>query len=151
MALKTATRSAQWPLVAEFVASFNDTAKDSVTGALKTFGSVFGDAIVFDAINIPPGAVVMGGEVIVETQGVGPTAYTVAVGIAGTPAAYLAATDLKAASGTRVALTGLGLISNDGQNVRITIASSVANATAGKFRVRIHYTVDGKANEVVPA
>lgn len=149
MALKQATRSAQWVKSADFVFSFNDTAKDSVSGALKTFGSVFGDAIVLDAINLPPGAVVIGGELIVEVAGVGPTVYTVAVGVAGTPAGLLAATSLLAAG--RTALTGLGLLANDGQNVRITIASTVANATAGKFRLRIEYVQDGAADVTNPS
>ena len=98
------------------------------------------------------GAVIVGGELIVETQGVGPTAYTVSVGNSSSATAYLAATDLKAASGTRTALlltSALG--SNDGKNVRITIASTVANASAGKFRIRVMYTIDGKANEVNPS
>ena len=50
----------------------------------------------------------------------------------------------------RTALTGLGLASNDGKNLRITIASTVANATAGKFRVRVNYTIDGRITEVNP-
>ena len=63
-------------------------------------------------------------------------------------AAFLAATDLKTAG--RTALTGLGLAANDGKNLRVTIASTVANATAGKFRVRVNYTIDGRITEVNP-
>ena len=149
MALKQATRGAQPVMSAEFDFSFNDTMKD-VAGVTKTFGAAFADAGVFDAINLPLGAVVVGGELIVEAAGVGPTAYTVAVGHSGSAAAFLAATDLKAVAGTRVALTGLGLQANDGKNVRLTIASSVANATAGKFRLRVNYTTDGRITEVNP-
>ena len=149
MAVLKATRTARDSLSADFTFSFNDTALDSVTGLSKTFGSVFGDAIVFDAIPLPVGAVIVGGEVIVETAGVGPTVYTVAVGRAGTPAGLLAATDLKAVAGTRVALTGLGLGHTSGANVRLTVASTVANATAGKFRVRVAYVIDGRATEVI--
>ena len=149
MPLIQATRGAQPVMSAEFAFSFNDTMRD-VNGVVKTFGSVFGDAGVFDAINLPLGAVVVGGELIVEAAGVGPTAYTVAVGHSGSAAAFLAATDLKATAGTRVALTGLGLQANDGKNVRLTIASSVANASAGKFRLRVNYTTDGRITEVNP-
>jgi len=147
MAKLTKARSAQYPLVAEFVFNFNDTMLD-INSVEKSFGSVFGDAGTFEVIPLPPGAVIVGGELIVETQGVGPTAYTVSVGNSSSATAYLAATDLKAASGTRTALTGLGLGSNDGKNVRIAIASTVANASAGKARVRVMYTIDGRANEV---
>lgn len=151
MAKLKATRGAQWPLVAEFVANYSDTMLD-VNGVEKTFGSVYTDAGTFEVIPMPIGAVIVGGELIVETQGVGPTAYTVSVGNSSSATAYLAATDLKAASGTRTALlltSALG--SNDGKNVRITIASTVANASAGKFRIRVMYTIDGKANEVNPS
>ena len=65
-------------------------------------------------------------------------------------AAFLAATTLLSAAGTRVALTGLGLAAVDGKNVRVTIASTVANATAGKFRLRLNYTTDGRITEVNP-
>ena len=149
MALKQATRGAQPVMSAEFTFGFDDTMKD-VAGVTKTFGAAFADAGVFDAINLPLGAVVVGGELIVETAGVGPTVYTVAIGHSVSAAAFLAATDLKAAAGTRVALTGLGLQANDGKNVRLTIASSAANATAGKFRVRVQYTTDGRITEVNP-
>lgn len=147
MALKQATRGAQPVMSAEFTFGFDDTMKD-VAGVTKTFGAAFADAGVFDAINLPLGAVVVGGELIVETAGVGPTAYTAAIGHSGNATAFLAATDLKTAA--RTALTGLGLAANDGKNVRVTIASTVANASAGKFRLRVNYTTDGRITEVNP-
>lgn len=149
MAVLKATRASQPVQSAEFVFNFNDTALDSVSGASKTFGSVFGDAIVFDAIPLPVGAVVVGGDLTVETQGVGPTAYTAAVGRSGAAAGLLAATDLKTAVGTRVALTGLGIAHLTGGNVRLTIASSVANATAGKFRLRVEFVTNDRACETI--
>lgn len=149
MALKQATRGAQPVMSAEFDFSFNDTMKD-VNGVTKTFGSVYTDAGVFEVINLPLGAVVIGGDLIVEEQGVGPTAYTAAVGTSGSATAFLAATTLLSAAGTRVALTGLGLAATDGKNVRVTIASTVANATAGKFRLRLEYVIDGRITEVNP-
>lgn len=146
MAKLIASRTAQYPLAAEFKFGFDDTAVDSVSGVLKTFGAAFGDAIVFDAIPLPVGAVVTGGELIVDTAGVGPTTYTVAIGQAGTPAGLLAATSLAAAG--RTALTGLGTGHVSGANVRLTIASTVANASAGKFRVRVEYTIDNRTSEI---
>ena len=38
-------------------------------------------------------------------------------------------------------------IANAGTNLRATIAYTVANATAGKVRVRVAYTVDGRSYE----
>lgn len=145
MALLKATRTAQCPQVAEFMFNYNDTMVD-VNGVTKTFGSVYTDAGTFEVIPMPIGAVIVGGELLVETAGAGPTAYTVAVGNSSSATAYLAATSVLSTG--RTALTGLGLGSNDGKNVRITIASTVANATAGKVRVRVMYTIDGKADAV---
>ena len=150
MALKSASRGAQRLQLAEFIASYNDTGKDAVTGATKGFGTTIAENLVMDAILLPLGAVLVGGELIVETQGVGPTAYTVAISAATTGTALLAATSLLAASGTRTAFTALGFAqTNAGENIRITMASTVAAATAGKFRVRVWYSIDGKVDEVV--
>lgn len=149
MALKKITRAAQWPLVAEFTASFSDTAKDAVTGAVKGFGTTAAENLVLDAIALPQGAVVCGGEVIVETQGAGPTVYTVKLGVAGDDACFLAASDLLAAANTRYPLLlTKQLAANDGKDLRLTMASTVAAATAGKFRIRVMYTIDGRADNL---
>lgn len=141
------TRSAQRVLASEFVFNFGDTMAD-VNGVTKTFGSVFGDAGTFEVMNMPNGAVITGGELLVETAGVGPTVYTVSLGVVGgTATALLAATSVLATG--RTALTGLGLASNGAQNVTLTIASTVANATAGKVRARLQYTIDNRAEEAV--
>ena len=151
MAVKYATRSAQWPLVSEFIFSFDDTMLD-ITGASKTFGAG-GTAVngIFDIIKLPPGAQVLGGDLVVETQGVGPSPYTLKLGIAGGDAIYLAASDLLAVPNVRYALlltTDLG--SNTGLNVRMTMVNTGAAATAGKYRVTVFWKLDGKANEVYP-
>lgn len=151
MALKKASRSAQRVLLEEFTFSYNDTAVDSVTGATKGFGTTAAENLIFDAINLPQGAVVCGGELIVETQGVGPTVYTAKLGVAGDDACYLAASDLLAAANTRYPLLlTKQLAANDAKNLRLTMASTVAAATAGKFRLRVMFTIDGKADEVIP-
>lgn len=149
MALKTATRGAQRLLMGEFIASFNDTGKDAVTGATKGFGTTIAENLVMDAILLPVGAVIDHGELLVETQGAGPTAYTVAISTAG-GTALLAATSLLTAAGTRTGFTATGFAQTQAaENIRITMASTVAAATAGKFRVRVFYTIDGKTDEVV--
>jgi hypothetical protein len=146
------TRGAQPVMSSEFVFSFNDTAADSVSGVVKTFGSVFGDVIVFDCIPLPPGAQVVGGDLVVETAGVGPTVYTAALGVAGNTACYLAATSLLSAANTRTALLlTTALASNTGLNVRLTINSTVANASAGKFRVTIQWKMDGRQTDATPS
>ena len=161
---KQANRSAQYPLVAEFQFAFNEWVQDSVDLTKKTLGSTVANStdplevgllgpvantITFDAIALPVGAVVTGGEVIVDVAAVGPTAATVSVGKAGSLTALASAVDLKGAAGTRTALTMTApLLCNDGSNVRLTIAYTVANATAGKARVRVQYTIDGRGQEI---
>jgi hypothetical protein len=161
-----ATRGAQKVMCAEFVFNYNDWATDSVDGTKKTFGSTValadpssavsgltaGTGIILDAINMPLGAVVVGGEVICETAYVGTGAgSTIKVGISGSDATLLASTDLDAmTAGLRTALLlTTPLTCNGGTNVRITTAGLTATATAGKVRVRVLYTVDGKMDEVV--
>jgi hypothetical protein len=148
MAKLLATRTAQWPMVTEFTFNFDDTMVD-IAGVEKSFGSTFGHAIVCSPINLPEGCVVVGGEVVVETQGVGPTAYTVSLGDSSSATRYASAVDLKGAVGARTALTLTGFRTTE--NIRLTIASTVANASAGKFTVRVMYVQPGKANEMVPS
>lgn len=161
---KLASRSAQYPLYAEFAFGHNDWVVDSADGSKKTFGSTVansvdpteqglnaGTAVVFDCIPMPVGAVITGGEVIFEQAfaGIG-AAATLSIGIAGTPAALISALDLDAAAtGSRAAfaLTST-LLCNNGQNIRITTAGLEATATAGKARIRVQYTIDGRSSEV---
>lgn len=161
MARKQPTRSAQKILETDFNFSFSDWVVDPTDSAKKTFGSTVAlsadptepglsgpvaNTITFDGMNLPLGAVIVGGSLIVETAGVGPTAYTVSLGVAGNLTGVLAATSLLVAGRTALPLTA-PLISNGGQNIRITVAYTVANATAGRFRLRVNYTIDGRAEE----
>jgi hypothetical protein len=147
MAKLIAARGAQWPLMSEFTFNFDDTMVD-VNGVEKTFGKTFGDLIACYPINLPDGAVVVGGELVIEAQGVGPTAYTVSLGDAASATRYLNASSLLAAVGTRTALTLTGFRTTE--NIRMAINSTVANATAGKFTIRVLFTLPGKVNEPVP-
>ena len=68
------------------------------------------------------------------------------LGIAGTLTALANAVDLKTAARTALTLT-TPLLAGAGQNLRATIAYTVANATAGKARLRVMYTIDGRSSE----
>jgi len=161
-----ATRGVQRNLVAEFVFNYNDWATDSVSQVKTTFGSTAavadpssavsgltaGTGIVFDCIPMPVGAVITGGAVIVETAFVGiGVAALLNVGIAGNTSALISALDLDAAAaGSRTPLILTApLLCNNGQNIRLTTSGLTATATAGKVRVRVDYTIDGKQDEVV--
>lgn len=166
MSKLNASRTAQYPLTQEFVFNWNNFVVDSVDGTKKTLGSTVAlstdptdpalngpvaNTVTFDCIPLPSGAVVTGGEVIVETAYAGPTAATVSLGVAGALTALANAVDIKTAARTALTLT-TPLVSNSvGQNLRATIAYTVANATAGKVRLRVQYTVDGRSQEVQAA
>jgi hypothetical protein len=164
---KLATRTVQYPITAEFVFNHNEWVVDSVDGVKRTFGSTVaastdpsesglnaGTGVVFDCIPMPIGAVITGGEVIVERAYVGAgAAATLSLGIAGNTAALVSAMDLDAAtagSRTAIALTA-PLLSNDGQNLRLTTAGLTPAATAGRVRIRVNYTIDGRVSENVIA
>lgn len=147
MAILKPTRGAQYPLIKEFIFNFGDTATDVVAPSLKTFGSNFNDALILDGISLPVGAVLFGGAIIVEIAYVGPTTSTLKLGIAGNDAIYLPPTSLLTAGRTPILLT-TPLASNGGADVRLTLAHTVANATAGRVRIRIDYTIDYRVNEM---
>lgn len=147
MAKLLAARTSQNLQEAEFTFNFDDTIAD-INGVTKTFGSVYTDAPVAQIINLPEGAVIVGGEAVVETQGVGPTAYTISLGDSASATRYLSAFDLKGAVGARTALTLTGFRTTE--NLRLTMTSTVANATAGKATIRVLFVLAGKANETIP-
>lgn len=145
MAKLSITRGAQYPLVAEFTFSFDDTMANTA-GASKDFGkTTVAETNSFDVINLPYGAVVTGGEVVTETT-FDTAGLDVAVGDATTGNRYLASTDVKAAG--RTALVPTGYVS-DGAAVRVSVQCDDV-CTAGKATVRVFYTIRNRINEVQP-
>lgn len=142
MTAKIKSRSAQYPLVAEFTFSIGDTMTNTV-GAADAFASVA--AHVFDVIPLPPGAVVLGGHVVTDTAFVGSTAYNVKVGDSGSDVRYLGTTDKTAAALTALVPTGYVGV---GENLRLTVTPTVAPATAGKLTVRLEYIIAGRTSEI---
>lgn len=145
MAKLTQSRAAQTPLVQEYVFSFGDTVVDTA-GADKDF-KTFGGNPVFPMFRLPVGAVISGGDIIVETAYAGTTVATISIGDSGSATKYASAVNMMAAANTRTALALTAAISG-GLDVIGTLALTVANATAGKVRVRIEYTIEGRSNEV---
>ena len=144
MPLIRASRTAQYPLTAEVVLNFDDT-------FVATNGTTNGTAaglmtnIDFAALPLPPNAVVVGGEVTVETAFAGPTAATMSVGDASSAARHANAVDLKTAG--RTALTLTGYVNAAGDNLQLRFNTTVAVATAGRVSVRVMYVVRGRSNE----
>lgn len=142
MAVLKATRGAQTPVTAEFTFNFDDTMLNT-SGVSDGFATVASH--VFDVINLPPNAIVVGGEVVTETAVTGSTAYNVSVGDSASATRYLGATDRVTAGRTALVPTGyVGL----GEQIRVTVAPTVATATAGKVTVRVSYITRGRVSEV---
>lgn len=142
MTAKIKSRTAQWPLVAEFTFSIGDTMTNTV-GAADAFATVA--AHVFDVIPLPPGATVLSGHVVTDTAFVGSTAYNVKIGDSGSDVRYLGTTDKTTAALTALVPTGYVGV---GENLRLTVTPTVAPATAGKITVRITYIIAGRTSEV---
>lgn len=142
MAVKKASRSAQWPLVASFTFDIaaGDTMVDNngVSKSLATSGA-------FDVINLPDSATVIDGELVVEVASNDTGTATVNIGDSVSATRYASAVNLKTAGRTALTLTGHR---GAGESVRMTIAAANGNATAGRATLRVMYTVDGRSNEV---
>lgn len=170
-ALKT-TRGAQRPLVATFVwdVSQGDTLAPVVgntfagaivdpynkqpgfTSVAQALGNFYaGVAQIYDFIFLPVNAVVLGGEIFVQTAVVGPTVATLSLGDTGDSVNSSSATRYASAvsllSVGRTALTLSGIVALSGENIRATLTQTVANATAGKVYVRVMYETEGRQDE----
>jgi hypothetical protein len=142
MAKKIPSRTAQWPLVAEYTFSFDDTVENTA-GAVVDFGKTNTAATSFVAIPLPVGAVVIGGDVTTETAFDAAT-YNVTVGDSSVANRYLAATDKKSAGITALVPTGYRGV---GENIVVGVTAADV-CTAGKLTVRVQYIVGGRSNEV---
>lgn len=141
MATLKKTRTAQYPLMAEFTFNIADVMLNT-SGASTAFKATDG---VFDVIPLPPNAVLVGGDVTVETASNDTGTATIAVGDSGSATRYLGATSIKATGRTALVPTGYR---GTGEDLRITLANASGDATAGTVTVRALYTVTGRANEV---
>lgn len=144
MALLKKNRAAQWPLYQEFTFTMADTMVDTAgaTNALNVVGSK-----TYDVAGLPPGAVVIGGELVVGVVSNDATTATVAVGDSTSATRYLGATTIKTAARTPLVPTGYNSL---GEDLRITIANGTGGATTGTVTVRVGYVIAGRCNEVQP-
>lgn len=133
----------QWPLLAEVVLDFGADSIVNSAGVMTALST--GGALLSDLIPLPSGAVVMSGALVVEVAS-NATTHTLAIGDAGVPARYLAATDLKAVARTPLISTGYR---GAGEDVRLTFAGTGA-PTAGRISIHLQYYVQDRANENQP-
>lgn len=142
MALLTASRTAQTPLVARFSFNFDDTMVNDA-GATVDFGASDLAERTVVVIPLPPGARVTGGSftrhVAFDTAG-----YDVTVGDTTDEDRYLTTGDLKALGTTALVPTGYVGV---GENIVLNITSDDV-CTTGSATLLVEYVVDGRANEV---
>ena len=144
MALKKATRTAQTVLAAEFKWTYADTMLN-VAGVEKDFGkTTVADTNAFDVIQLPPGAIVVGGEVTRDTA-FDTAGYDIKVGDATDDDRYLTEADLKAKGTTP--LVPAAFVNSDGSPIRLTIQCD-DECTAGSATLRVLYVIDGRVSEV---
>lgn len=139
-----ATRIAQYPLLSEFTFNFDDTMANT-SGTVVDFGLTNFAATTFDIINLPEGAVVIGGEVIVNTAYADCATATLSLGDASSATRYASAVDCKSAARTALTLTGYSTSAN--LRATVTVADS---ASAGKVTVRVEYVLPNRQNEIIP-
>lgn len=112
-----------------------------------------GTTTYFEVMALPIGAQILGGDVQVETAYVGPATATLSLGTSAAGTLFAATVDVKTAA--RTALT-IPLTDTDstptgaaaGLDVRGTLVLGAGNASAGRVRIRVMYTLDGRVNEV---
>lgn len=144
MALVKKVRSAQVPLILEFVINMADTMANT-SGVVQGLNA----AGAFDFADAPPGFQLVSGAAVTETalSGGGITAATLALGDSASASRYAAAATVLAAGATVAAVpTGY---TGQGESLRATLAFTGGSPTAGKIRVRLTYMLDGRASEVL--
>ncbi|MCB0682336.1 MAG: hypothetical protein KDC32_15705 [Saprospiraceae bacterium] len=142
MALLIPSRTAQFPLVAEFNFNFDDTMLND-EGVVVDFGASDLTERTVVVIPLPPGATVIGGaftrHVAFDTAG-----YDVTVGDTTDEDRYLASADLKALGSTPLVPTGYVGV---GENIVLNITTDDV-CTTGSATLRVEYVVANRSNEV---
>ena len=144
MAKLIASRTAQYVMEAECTFNFDDTMVNTV-GTTLAFGAANTAATSVDIINLPAGAVVVGGSVTTETAFDAAT-FNITVGDSGSANRYLGTTDRKGTGISALVPTGYR---GDGENLRLTFTAADV-CTTGKMTVRVEYIQTGRANEANP-
>ena len=146
MALLTKVAGAQYPLSVVFSFNWDDTMLNT-SSAATAFGAATGTT--FDIFYPPPGAIVIGGVVKVETLAAGSTS-TVDIGDSDDTDRYTetGAIDLTDADAPASGFEQLGdhKVYSGAQAIRLTIANGGA-LTAGKAHVVVNMIVPGRVNE----
>jgi uncharacterized protein (DUF433 family) len=97
----------------------------------------------YNAIDLPVGAQVVGGDMVVDTV-FNSTTNTLSVGDASSAARYLGATDTKTAARTALVPTGFRTTATQ-PSITVTAALTGGAPTTGQVRLRVDYIVNKRA------
>lgn len=111
------------------------------------FSNIADTGVAVNAIDLPYGARIIGGEVLVDTAFNPGTSLVLDIGDAITGNRYVNDVDLKVVG--RTALVPTGYVS-DGGAVTITPTLVGAAATQGAARLSLQYVIKGRAGQVQP-
>ena len=104
------------------------------------FGDVPTTATAYTAVDLPVGAIVVGGDLVVDTAWDTGTTATLSVGDASSAARYLGATSVKSTG--RTALVPTGFVTTATQPaISVTTVISGTATTVGAARLRVDYIV----------
>ena len=145
MSLKKSSSTSQFVMESEFTFNFDDTMVEATGGTTVDFGKTNFNATAFDIIQLPPGSVLLGGELVVETA-MDAATYAVIIGDSGDTDRYLTTADRKGAARTALVPTGYHNTGGLALQIGVTCADTL---TQGKATVRIQYVIAGRVNEQV--
>lgn len=111
------------------------------------FDNLVDTAVAVQAINLPYGARIIGGDVVVATVFNAGTTMVLDVGDKIVANRYANDVDLKAAARTALTVTGY---TSDGGEVFVTPVIVGAVPTTGKLTLSISYVIEGRAGHVQP-
>lgn len=146
MANLIATRAGQEVINSSFVFNFDDqmvpvSGGTAIAGTTRVdFGKTNIVATALDIIQLPVGAVILSGELVVETA-FDTASYAVIIGDSASTNRYLTTADRKGAARTELTPTGYRSL---GEPLRITITNADV-CTTGKATVRVQYVIDNRA------
>ena len=142
------SRGAQRELVAQFIATYADsaysTASTEAVPVLQAFNATSGTT--YDVIGLPTNAIITGGWLSVDTAFNTTGTATLSIGDSSSATRYLGATTLKTAAVTSI--TPTGYVNTGALPIRITLSLADTAATAGAFSLVIRYITSGRVDEV---
>jgi hypothetical protein len=129
----------QYPLVATLDLDFKNYKLAAQTGAFTN---------VWNAFELPAGAIVIGGGIRVYTAFDSAGTLTVGLGDAASATRFLSSVNLKTAARTGFTAAQLEFLYPETTKLTTTIAqASGADATAGKASIYLWYLIAGRSNE----